>query len=288
MAMLLLARTGRKRQREGLETGMEQQRLKDKVMIVTGAGSGLGAAAAVRFAQEGASVFCADIAAEAAQQTAADIRAAGGQAEGSGVDVTSPEDLELMASAALRSFGQIDALYANAGVPGEGSVPDITPEAWLNTISVNLTGVFLSARAVLPSMLERKSGCIINQASVAGIMALPALASYAASKGGVVALTRQMALDFAPRGIRVNAICPGTVPTPLVKAAYERRLRAASTTGIDAEEAMEQDTGRVPLGRLGTEADVTSLAAFLASDEASWITGAIYTVDGGMTLRSAG
>ncbi len=263
-----------------------EQRLKGKTVIVTGAGSGLGAAASIRFAEEGASVFCADIAAEAAQRTAACITSAGGQAHSRAVDVTSPDDLELMALAALQSFGQIDALYANAGVPGEGKASDIEPKAWLHTISVNLTGVFLSARAVLPTMLERNSGCIINQASVAGIMALPALASYAASKGGVVALTRQMALDFAPQGVRVNAICPGTVPTPLVKAAYERRLRATSTEGIDAEEAMEQDTGRVPMGRLGTPDDVTSLASFLASDEASWITGAIYTVDGGMSLRA--
>jgi NAD(P)-dependent dehydrogenase (short-subunit alcohol dehydrogenase family) len=265
-----------------------EQRLKAKTVIVTGAGSGLGAAAAVRFADEGASVLCADVVGEAAERTASEITGAGGRAEAAAVDVTSAEDLELMAESTLRSFGQIDALYANAGIPGEGKVLDIVEADWHRTISVNLTGVFLSARAVLPAMVERNTGCIITQASVAGIMPLPALASYAASKGGVLALTRQMALDFAPQGIRVNAICPGTVPTPLVKAAYERRLESTSTSGIDAEEAMAQDSGRVPLGRLGTVNDVTSLASFLISDEASWITGAVYTVDGGMTLRARG
>jgi NAD(P)-dependent dehydrogenase (short-subunit alcohol dehydrogenase family) len=259
-----------------------EERLRGKVAIVTGAGSGLGAAAAARFAAEGAAVLCADLAEEGALAVAREIEAGGGEASAIAVDVAAAADQERMAAAARERHGRIDVLYANAGIPGEGSAADVDPAAWERTLAVNLTGVFLSARAVLPAMVEAGGGCILNQASVAGLVALPALAPYSAAKGGVIALTRQMALDYAPSGVRVNAICPGTVPTPLVRSAYERRTEA--DPGRSAEAAMAASTARVPLGRLGSAADVAGVAAFLASDEGAWITGAVYTVDGGMTL----
>lgn len=259
-----------------------EERLAGKTAIVTGAGSGLGAAAATRFAAEGATVLCADLSAESASAVAAEIEAAGGSASAIAVDVAAAEDNERMAAAALERHGGIDVLYANAGIPGEGRAGEVDAAAWERTIAVNLTGTFLSAHAVLPAMVEGGGGCILNQASVAGLVALPALAPYSAAKGGVIALTRQMALDYADAGVRVNAICPGTVPTPLVRAAYERRTEG--DPGSSAEEAMAASTARVPLGRLGSAADVAGVAAFLAGDEGAWITGAVYTVDGGMTL----
>jgi NAD(P)-dependent dehydrogenase (short-subunit alcohol dehydrogenase family) len=259
-----------------------EERLGGKVAIVTGAGSGLGAAAAARFGAEGAAVLCADLDGERAQAVAGEIEAAGGTASALAVDVSSHEEQERMAAAARERHGGIDVLYANAGIPGEGSAAEVDPGAWERTLAVNLTGVFLSARAVLPAMVAAGGGCILNQASVAGLVALPALAPYSAAKGGVIALTRQMALDYAAAGVRVNAICPGTVPTPLVRSAYERRTEGEP--GRSAEEAMAAASARVPLGRLGSLEDVAGVAAFLASDEGAWITGAVYTVDGGMTL----
>jgi NAD(P)-dependent dehydrogenase (short-subunit alcohol dehydrogenase family) len=260
-----------------------EQRLQDKVAIVTGAGSGLGAAAATRFAAEGATVLCADLDEGAAAALAGEIEAAGGRALALAVDVGAAADQERAVATALERFGRIDVLYANAGIPGEGAAAEVAVADWERVLAVNLTGVFLSARAVLPAMVAQGGGCILNQASVAGLVALPALAPYSAAKGGVLALTRLMALDYAGDGVRVNAICPGTVPTPLVRSAYERR------TGADpersAEEAMAASSARVPLGRLGNAEDVAGLAAFLASDEGAWITGAAYTVDGGMALN---
>lgn len=258
-----------------------EERLRGKVAIVTGAGSGLGAAAAARFGAEGAAVLCADLDQGQATEVAERIVGDGGEAAAVAVDVAAAADQERMAATARERFGRIDVLYANAGIPGEGAAAEVAPADWERTIAVNLTGVFLSARAVLPAMVEQGGGCILNQASVAGLVALPRLAPYSAAKGGVIALTRQLALDYAGSGVRVNAICPGTVPTPLVRSAYERRTGGE---GREAEEAMEASRARVPLGRLGSLEDVAGVAAFLASDEGAWITGAVYTVDGGMTL----
>jgi NAD(P)-dependent dehydrogenase (short-subunit alcohol dehydrogenase family) len=261
---------------------MEMQRLRGKVAIVTGAGSGLGAAAAARFAAEGASVFCADLDRAAAERVAGRIEADGGRASAQEVDVTSPASQAAMVATTLAELGGLDIVYANAGIPGEGRAAEVSPIDWEQVIGVDLSGVFYTARATLPALIERGGGAIVNQASVAGLVALPGLAPYSAAKGGVVALTRQMALDYAPQKIRVNAICPGTVPTPLVEAAYERRT--ADDPDLDATAAMEASRSRVPLGRLGSAEDVAGVAAFLASDEGSWVTGAVYTVDGGMTL----
>jgi NAD(P)-dependent dehydrogenase (short-subunit alcohol dehydrogenase family) len=233
--------------------------------VVTGAASGLGRACAERFAEEGAHVVCVDI---------ADVEAVAKDVRGLGVaaDVTDPSSMEAMAAAALAEFGTIDVLMANAGIAGEGRAHEIPLERWDRVLAVNLTGVFLSARAVLPVMMERGGGSIVATASVAGLAGTPNLPAYAASKGGVIALVRQLAVEYAGDGIRVNAIAPATVPTPLVETAYRER-------GIP----MEARVRRIPLGRLGTPGDVANLALFLASDESSWITGAVHPVDGGMT-----
>ena len=175
-------------------------------------------------------------------------------------------------------------LYANAGIAGVGDAMNLDVEVWNRVIAVNLTGVWLSCKYVLPHMVSQGKGSIINQASIVGRIGVPGVAPYAAAKGGIMGLTRQMAVDFGPEGVRVNAICPGTVATPLVTDTYNERARLGIVPeNTSAEEALEQAVERYPIGRLGTVEDVAHLALFLASDRASWITGGVYTVDGGYT-----
>ncbi len=188
-----------------------------------------------------------------------------------------------MANLALDRFGQIDALYANAGIAGVGSVTSTSKEVWDRVIAVNLTGVWLSNRAVVPAMLERGGGSIVNQASIGGLIGVQGIAPYAAAKAGVIGLTRQAAVEFGPHNIRFNAVCPGTVPTPLVTKTYEQRGGMGGKIGQTVEEGLAATSRRYPMQRLGTLEEVANLALFLASNEASWITGAILPVDGGYT-----
>lgn len=256
-------------------------RLVDKVAIVTGAGSGIGRAAASRFATEGAAVVCADV--KDGQTTADAIKAGGGRAVGLDVDVTVADDTERMAATALEEFGRIDALYANAGIAGTGTALDCTPEMWDRVMAVNLTGVWLSMRAVLPDMTDRGSGSIINQASIGGLVGVPGIAPYAAAKAGVIGLTRQAAIDFGGANVRINAIAPGTAPTPLVTETYEQRAGITGKADPDPDAALQRAAQRYPLNRLGTVDEIANIALFLASDEASFVTGSVYVVDGGMT-----
>jgi NAD(P)-dependent dehydrogenase (short-subunit alcohol dehydrogenase family) len=258
-------------------------RLADRVALITGAGSGIGRAAAIRFAEEGAAVLCADIDGAAAEKTAGQISEAGGRAQGMTVDVASASDCQTAADEAASRWGAVHALYANAGVPGTGSALTCEDDEWNRVIAVNLTGVWHSMRAVLPHMLEAGGGSIVNQASVGGLVGVPGIFPYAAAKAGVIGMTRQAAVEFGPQNIRVNAICPGTVPTPLVYATYERRAGITGGSGLDADAALEQTVKRYPMGRLGEVEDIANMALFLASDEAKWITGGVYVVDGGMT-----
>jgi NAD(P)-dependent dehydrogenase (short-subunit alcohol dehydrogenase family) len=260
---------------------MSSGRLAGKASIVTGAGSGIGAAAARMFAREGASVLCVDVDERAAAEVAQTVNDAGGRAVACAADVTSERQMAEMAAAALDAFGTIDVLYANAGVEGVGRAATLAKADWDRVIAIDLTGVWLSARAVMPAMLERRRGSIICQASVAGVTGIPGIAAYAAAKGGVVALVRQMAVDYAAEGIRVNAICPGTVWTPLV--ARNFRQRAGEDAEFHEQRAKEISAARYPVGRLGEADEIVSVALHLASDESSFTTGAIHVVDGGLS-----
>jgi NAD(P)-dependent dehydrogenase (short-subunit alcohol dehydrogenase family) len=189
-----------------------------------------------------------------------------------------------MASKTLAAYGTIDILYANAGIAGVGDAMNLDVEVWNRVIAVNLTGVWLSCKYVLPQMVSQGRGAIINQASIVGIAGFAGVAPYAAAKGAIIGLTRQMAVDFGPKGVRVNAICPGTVATPLVTDTYKERARLGIIPkNTSLEEGLGQAVERYPIGRLGTVEDVANLALFLASDRASWITGGVYPVDGGYT-----
>lgn len=248
-----------------------------KVAVVTGAGSGIGAAAALRFAAEGAAIAVLDIRAGAAQEIATIITQARGQAVAIAADVSNATDMADAAERVVRDLGGLDVLYNNAGVDSSGSIDVADEHDWDHCMAINAKGTFLASRAMLPHMSER--GSIVNQASVAGLVGVPNLAAYCAAKGAVIALTRQMAIDLAPRGIRVNVICPGAVYTPLM----EPILRARGDGDLDA--GLTKTLAKYPIGRLGTPDEIANAAVFLASDQASFITGAVLTADGGMTAQ---
>ena len=206
-----------------------------------------------------------------------DRDAEGAAAPDGGADVTDEDAVEAMYDVALDRFGRLDGLFANAGIAGPGSILDATLADWHRVIAVNLTSVFLTARGAARRMVERGSGSIVHQASVAGIAGIPGVAAYSASKGGVVALTRQLAVDLGPTGIRVNAVCPGMIPTPLSRA----------SRALLGEESFDDQVARIsatyPLRRLGTPEGNARLVTFLLSDDADWITGAVIPLDGGLT-----
>lgn len=248
-----------------------------KTALVTGAGSGFGWEIATRLAERGAHVLCVDLNAETAEATANDIIAAGGRADAIQADVASEASARAMAEQA-EDIAPVDVVFANAGIAGSGSATDTELDEWNRTLSVNTTGVWLTSRFLLPAMIERRAGSIVNTGSVVALRGIDRTFSYTASKGAVVAMTRQMAADFGPKGIRVNAICPGTIPTPFIKAAFERK---AAQDGSDPQALMEATYHRYALGHLGEPDDVAEAAIFLASDRAKWVTGTVLSVDGG-------
>jgi len=255
--------------------------LDGRVALVTGAGSGLGRGIAQTLARAGASVVCSDLDLAAVEQTAAAIEEAGGRARAVTCDVTSEEDCAAAVSSAVDGLGGLHVVVANAGVPGEGRVHEIDRAAWDRVVGVHLTGAFLTARAALPHLLAQRSGSIVLQASIAGLVGLPNIPAYAAAKGGVIALGRQMAREYASSGIRVNSIAPGPVMTPLVEQAFDQRH------GDRSSEALAERAADVPLGRFGSIDDVAEAALYLASDRSRWVTGTVLPVDGGLTSLGA-
>lgn len=249
-------------------------RLNGKAAVVTGAGSGIGQAIAVRFAAEGASVLAVDIDAAAAAQTAGLIRAAGGNAKDLRADITKSEDTERIAATAVAGNGRIDVLVANAGISAAGRLHETPAGIWDRVFDVNVRGTYLTCKAVIPHMISRGGGTVIIMSSVIASIGLPNRAAYGASKGALLALAKCMQVDYGRLGIRVNALQPGTIFTPLLDKVLD------SSPG-SREEALAVIRGRQFTDALGQPDDVAQAAVFLASDESSFILGTGLFVDGG-------
>ena len=246
-------------------------RLKDKVAIVTGAASGIGKATATVFAEHGAKVVVADIDEDRANQTVTTIRDAGNKAVYVQTDVTTLDNTERMVQETLNNYGKLDILVSSAGIAMRLPVADLPEEDWHRCLNVNLTGVYLCAKAAIPAMQKNDGGSIINLSSIYGIVGADVRAAYVASKGGVTNLTRGMALDYAKDNIRVNCICPGFVETPLV----------AGVIKTPAEYQTLAD--KHPMRRLAQPEEIAYGALYLASDESAFVTGIALPIDGGYT-----
>lgn len=251
-------------------------RLDGKVCLITGAGSGIGEASAKLFAREGARVLVADIDEAAAKRTVAAIEHAGGQAAADQGDVTDEKQTVALAQRTVERYQRIDVLFNNAGIAGVGDVVETEPDLFDNVMKVNVRGVFLMSRAVVPHMIRQRSGSIINMSSCIAEIGLARRVSYAASKGAVLAMTKSMQVDLARHGIRVNALLPGTIMTPFV----ERYLKESYA---DPEEGMASIRKRQLTDELGRPEDVASAALYLASDESRFVMATGLVVDGGVT-----
>jgi NAD(P)-dependent dehydrogenase (short-subunit alcohol dehydrogenase family) len=252
-------------------------RLQDKVTLITGSGSGIGQSSALRFAAEGAFVVVNDLDEAKGQETVKQIVQAGGKAIFLHADVTNPQSVQNLVEQTMAHCGRIDVLFNNAGISGVGALHEVEPEQWDRLMSVNVRGVFLPSKYVLPHMMARRSGSIINMSSCIAEIGLARRASYSATKGAVLALTKSMQVDYATYGIRVNALLPGTIFTPFV----ENYLK---TSYDDPEAAIASLKTRQLSGDLGRPEDVANAALFLASDESKFMMGSPLYIDGGVTF----
>lgn len=255
-------------------------RLEGKVALITGAAGGQGRAAALLFAEAGARILAADVDEEGAGKIAAEIKENGGEAVAVGVDVSCEAEVEAMIGRAVEEFGRLDVLFNNAGIGFSAtgrykmaSVVETPEEDWDAILAINLKGVAMGCKHAIPVMERQGGGSIVNNASINALVALPGADAYTAAKGGIVSLTRVLAVDWGPKGIRVNCICPGPVDTPMI---------APALADEQTESFLREST---PLGRPARSEETARVALFLASEEASYLNGAIIPVDGGWTAR---
>jgi len=247
-------------------------RLKDKVALVTGAASGIGRATAALFGEEGAKVMCADLDGEGAERVARQITDGGGEAASVQADVSVAADTQRMVRETVERWGRIDILFNNAGIEFGLPVTQVPEEEWDRLIDINLKGVFLGCKYAIPEMLKTGGGSIVNTASVAGLRGIAWMSTYSASKGGVVLLTKSLAQEWGQQNVRVNAVCPGVIRTPMAERAMLRS---------DPDETWRRIGEAHAMGRVGEAEEVAQAVLFLASDEASFVTGAALPVDGG-------
>jgi NAD(P)-dependent dehydrogenase (short-subunit alcohol dehydrogenase family) len=261
------------REEQTMAAGNELGGFAGKVAFVTGAASGIGRAAALAFARHGAAVVVADVADYGNQETARMIEQSGGRALAARCDVTRSEDVRAALGRAVDAFGRLDVALNNAGVENKvKEAAEVTETEWDRSIAINLTGVFLCMKHEIPLMLEQGGGAIVNTSSGAGVKGFPGGASYVAAKHGVVGLTKSAALDYAPRGIRVNAICPGIIDTEMMQ-------RFSGGTPEGRAEVIAQE----PIGRMGTPEEIAATVVWLCSDAASFVLGHALVADGGQT-----
>lgn len=248
--------------------------LKDKVALVTGGASGIGRAVALAWAREGARVVVSDVDRDGGEETAEAVRAAGSEALFAAADVGKPEDCEALVQRAVQKFGRLDIACNNAGIGGpQAPTADYPLDAWAQVIAINLSGVFYGMKYQLPAMLKNGGGAIVNMASILGAVGFAGSPAYSAAKHGVLGLTQATALEYSAQGVRVNAVGPGFIHTPMISALEENR--AVNDMLVAAH----------PIGRLGRAEEVAELVLWLSSSKASFVTGAYYPVDGGYLAR---
>ncbi len=250
-------------------------RFEGRVALVTGGGSGIGRATALAFSREGAKVVVSDVAEDGGQETVRMIEDTGGKALFVKADVTKAKDVERLVDRAVQTYGRLDCAHNNAGIAGPvAQVADYPEEEWDRVIAINLKGVWLSMKYELPQMLEQGGGAIVNTASIEGLVAVAGNSAYDASKHGVAGLTKTAAIEYARRNIRVNAVCPGYIDTPMVQE-YFRTAPGLEETTADLH----------PIGRIGKPEEIAEAVVWLCSDAASFVTGHTMTVDGGYVAQ---
>ncbi len=252
-------------------------RLDGKVVLITGGGSGMGGLASRTFAREGARVVVAEIADGPGRETVAEIRDGGGEAVLARTDVSREADVAAAVRAGVEAFGRLDVLYNNAGIflTEDGAITELEESVWDRVLNVNLKGTYLVCKHGIPELIRAGGGSIVNIASFVALVGCTVPQdAYTASKGGVISLTRSLAVQFGPRGIRSNAICPGPIETPML-----------TSWLLTDPEAKRIRLARIPMGRFGRPEDIVNLALYLASDESTWTNGAVLSADGGITVN---